>query len=58
MRLQAGRGKRAQLALADQRQQRIDGADEHVDAPGHQIRQDGRGAAERHMDEIDPGIAA
>ena len=49
----AGRGERAQLAVLDQRQQRIERADEHVDAPGQQIRDRGGGAAERHVDEID-----
>ena len=51
-----GRGERAQLAFLDQRQQRIDRADEHVDAPGQQIRDRGGGAAERHVDQIDPGV--
>ena len=52
----SGRGEREQLALPDQRQQRVDRADEHVDAPGQQIRDRGGGAAERHVDEIDPGL--
>ena len=50
-----GDGKRAQLALLDQRQQRIDRADEHVEASGQQIGDRGGGAAERHVDHVDTG---